>query len=764
MKTRFKVGKDGLLATAGIVVVLVFALLSFKDFSDQCFEYTYDMNIRRLGELSAENVDAIRIEFRHAEEYVKSVAASLSYMDDIMSPQAFELLGKMLSFSSFNRMWIVNPDGRAYDKDGMWLDVVDLAFFNEAKMGQSGILKIPQSSYNDKEVFLVFSPIFKGDEFIGVVSGVYELHSLIVNTANSQFDGFGYTHVFNSSGEMIIRSENRHSLVDKINIWDFFKSVKFEGGSDYDSFYQNVQLGKEGVVIFRKDGQERMGYYTPVGVNNWYMISMTSNEVVADYSKSINSFAFMLVLKVFSCFMILIAGIIYYSRKIRSRIMRTNNLLNISNQRFRIAAFHLTNDVIEYDIQKDAVYRIGDDPAFADTGRPIGNLADDLIEDRTLTGEALSVFRGALEQLKTGEKNQSCVLEAYDGAGKREWYDVVLTSIFDTTGKPVRAIGTIEDITRQKETEIRFAQEEQYRLAMMAEALETFVFDVTKGRYLYGYKRDEEQTSETDTAYQSELNIIVREIVHSDDRDKVLETLSLVSLKDRFDKGDARIEFDFRGRKGAGGETWLNCTTNLVINPETKDLIGYAYIKDITKSKRSELELKHEAERDSLTGLYNRNTSNRLIEEYLDRIDPNSVSAFFMIDLDRFKYVNDTYGHAAGDETLRAMADRLNGIFRQTDIVGRMGGDEFIVFVKDTQTQEAAENKADGVCRALKEIRISADKDYRISGSVGVCIVPEDGTKLETLYARADLALYAAKKAGKDRYMVFDVSMEKAGQ
>ena len=124
----------------------------------------------------------------------------------------------------------------------------------------------------------------------------------------------------------------------------------------------------------------------------------------------------------------------------------------------------------------------------------------------------------------------------------------------------------------------------------------------------------------------------------------------------------------------------------------------------------------------------------------------------FMIDVDNFKNLNDTRGHQAGDEFLIDLASEIKSSFRETDVVGRIGGDEFFALMRNVPGDSVTLRKAQELLDTIQEV--CADyRDLQLSSSIGISMFPQDGTTLEELYAQADGALYEAKRKGKNRYM-----------
>lgn len=162
---------------------------------------------------------------------------------------------------------------------------------------------------------------------------------------------------------------------------------------------------------------------------------------------------------------------------------------------------------------------------------------------------------------------------------------------------------------------------------------------------------------------------------------------------------------------------------------------------------------KEKANRDALTGLYNREFFEQYVRLQLHREELHTAALIF-IDVDDFKQVNDTLGHAFGDDILCCMAKRILGVFRHTDIAARYGGDEFVVFVPSVE-QEILLIRLQQLCEVFQQPYRNGAMVYQISGSIGAAIFPDDGEDYKTLLAHADEALYEAKNQGKGRYALY---------
>lgn len=181
-------------------------------------------------------------------------------------------------------------------------------------------------------------------------------------------------------------------------------------------------------------------------------------------------------------------------------------------------------------------------------------------------------------------------------------------------------------------------------------------------------------------------------------------------------------------------------------------------VKDINDKKGKEIELKKQADMDFLTEVYNRATTERLVSQVVSQkaIDGKGVHAFLICDLDNFKTVNDTLGHQIGDKVLVDAAHILKKHFRQTDIIGRLGGDEFIVLIQNINSFSAIKSTVGRLVKEFDQTYGEGDKTVRITVSIGISLSPLQGSDFLTLYEKADKALYRVKENGRNGFAIFE--------
>lgn len=205
---------------------------------------------------------------------------------------------------------------------------------------------------------------------------------------------------------------------------------------------------------------------------------------------------------------------------------------------------------------------------------------------------------------------------------------------------------------------------------------------------------------------------------------------------------------------------WANATLSLLRNKANTPTQFIVQLENITLQKKAEERLQHMAYHDPLTGLANRNK----LEQFINHVIATSRRqqtgfALMFIDLDRFKNINDTVGHAAGDMLLQIVSERLHGAVRNSDMVARLGGDEFILLVTDVKKAESVAIIAQKILDDVMRVICINQQALYVTTSIGISLYPSDGQNMEMLMKHADLALYRAKEKGRNNYEFYTSEM-----
>lgn len=245
--------------------------------------------------------------------------------------------------------------------------------------------------------------------------------------------------------------------------------------------------------------------------------------------------------------------------------------------------------------------------------------------------------------------------------------------------------------------------------------------------------------------------MVWKKLIHSEDLQKVAEGQKAV-LEGR------NVEVEYRIIKSNNEICWI--TTKMVGNKDKNGNITQIDGISINTNERKHLLLKNEhmALHDGLTNLPNRSLFEELCLTALARTDrQKTMLAIMFVDLDKFKVVNDNYGHDVGDSLLQSVSKRLRDCIRESDTVARMGGDEFAIVFVDIITLEDVSRKAQRIVHEMSRPFPVNGHEITISASVGISIYPSDGKDIPTLLKKADVAMYKVKEEGKNNYRFYSI-------
>jgi diguanylate cyclase (GGDEF)-like protein/PAS domain S-box-containing protein len=323
----------------------------------------------------------------------------------------------------------------------------------------------------------------------------------------------------------------------------------------------------------------------------------------------------------------------------------------------------------------------------------------------------------------------------------------------DSTGKAIRAIGTTIDITDRKNYEEALrTNEEQFRLITENVSDLIAMVDVTGKRI---YNSPSYRALFGDDVLVPGSNSFDQ--IHPDDRAAVINTFQ-ASLKTGVGH---RARFRFQLEDGSVRYIESQGSTIRAANGEVDRVVIVS--RDITDRLDSEERLKYLALYDHLTGLPNRVLLQERLQRAIERAAPvSALVAVLFLDLDDFKTINDSLGHAAGDLFLKTCADRIRSCLRESDTLARQGGDEFIIVLEDIETPEQANLIARRISDQLCQPQQLFTQEVAVSAAIGVSYYPLDGTTDEELLRNADAAMYQAKSEGKSSIRRFTNAMNVA--
>lgn len=302
--------------------------------------------------------------------------------------------------------------------------------------------------------------------------------------------------------------------------------------------------------------------------------------------------------------------------------------------------------------------------------------------------------------------------------------------------------------------------EERYRvtLSYISEVLfdDVLEADITEDKLLG--KNIQELTDSLkmprNSSYSATIDAISRKRVRKDFSEEYRRVLSKENIMKTFENGEKTMEYECIKRLDGVNYVWIRLNVCIFNSEITNTVHIIMYVKNIQKQKKEMEKLMEEANIDQLTGLYNKASTREMIENFLCQ-NTNSTYALMMLDIDNFKKVNDNFGHVFGDKVIAKMAKRLKSLFKATDIVGRIGGDEFMVFMPHVSDTAVVQARAAEILKSFESFIINEIENYNVSFSIGICM-GNGVNNFNKLYHYADLALYEAKKNGKNQFYFYE--------
>jgi len=323
----------------------------------------------------------------------------------------------------------------------------------------------------------------------------------------------------------------------------------------------------------------------------------------------------------------------------------------------------------------------------------------------------------------------------------------------DDCGEIIGILGISRDITKEYMMQWRHQQELKYLFELPEDTYATLFMDIedwrvirhrrqTTGPYVLSAQESMESFSQNALACLADPK--------DEETHRFYRNLSKSSLLELCSRGIRQHTLKYLRRMPNGDKIWVCVDIHFLVDPETGHPCAIWSLKNIDSIIQHTIHLRRAAATDEMTGLLNRAYTMNTIQQIITE-ESNTIHALFSLDIDCFKVLNDTLGHQAGDDFLIAFAKALKGCFRDSDVVGRIGGDEFFVLMKNVPNMGTVAKKAKTVMRISRKL-CSTYPVPGLSVSIGISLFPKDGTDLRTLYAKADGALYQAKRNTKNRF------------
>lgn len=298
----------------------------------------------------------------------------------------------------------------------------------------------------------------------------------------------------------------------------------------------------------------------------------------------------------------------------------------------------------------------------------------------------------------------------------------------------------------------RLVEERQTIFKRATEEMYDNIYELNITRNCYVGKRTEEYFESLGAKglpYDQGLRVIAEKQIREEFREGYVETFTPENVIKEYENNHNHLRYDFMMTEDGRTYHWMRIDAYTLFSEEDQSVHMFTYRKNIEAEKQKELQ----AATDGISGFFVRSAAEKLIIKTLAD-NPGRSYAFFIFDIDSFKQANDKFGHSFGDECIKGFTGIIRKHFPEEEILGRIGGDEFVAFVP-VPDEEWVRAKAEELSLALHVDFTSQGFTWKMSSSIGVALSPRDGTDFETLYKKADTALYETKQRGKNGYTVF---------
>ncbi len=334
--------------------------------------------------------------------------------------------------------------------------------------------------------------------------------------------------------------------------------------------------------------------------------------------------------------------------------------------------------------------------------------------------------------------------------GRPVWVHLTITVLRDAAGRPLHDISIVQDISARKEAEAQVLRSEQ-RFRNLVELSSDWYWELDAELRF----RDFGGRHEGDKFKQMLLGKLAWEVPGAE------SDIGWAEYRARLERREPFRDFEYGYSDRRGRRRFISVSGEPLHDADGR-FCGYRGVsRDITPRKEAEARIEYLASHDSLTGLPNRVMFSELLNHVLAASARNQRKfAVLFIDLDRFKFINDSLGHEAGDTLLREVATRLKDSLRASDIVARLGGDEFVMLLQDLRGIEQAGRIARKLLSAVIKPVMIQGQECRVTASIGISVFPDDARDESALMSHADIAMYHAKEEGKNNFQFYDGKLE----
>ncbi|NLY76158.1 MAG: EAL domain-containing protein [Firmicutes bacterium] len=673
----------------------------------------------------------------------------------------------------FIRITISDLQGNAWTSDDIYINIQDRVHFQKAVAGDEVVSNLLISKVEAKSIVVFAVPIYLNGRIIGTLNGVYGGEELSKITDGFRLGELGNSFIVNKSGE-IIAHDDRDLVYRKFN--PIQESRRDPSLKKLAGLIERMTQGETGAGNYRFLETDKYLGYAPIKGTDWSLaVAAPKSQIFKDINQLL---AFLLGSIGIICGIIIIAHfyVEYLRRRIAKEQQTSGNVIEIANiimikydRQGRIFEFNKFAE-IKTGFLKEEV--IGEKSIHELIDKEHKNSA--VLFDSLTTGACFRKTELALNT-KTGGKiyligHCNCLNPDTPDRRQYELMGIDITEMVETE-KQLResheklAALNEEILTSEEELRANYEElfesqqqlresEERYSLVVEAAGIGIWAWEAQTKKWFFSSECHKILEILPQSVHEFFQQIQAR--IHPDDYQAVYR-----QWKTYQNKKTGHYETEHRILLPNGEVRWVHALIKGVWTMDGKLIRMAGSYLNITKLKEYQHQLQYLAYHDSLTGLPNRlmlqNYWNELSTEHQD-----VKIALFFIDSDNFKLINDTLGHNFGDRLIMAIGARLRTILGKDQIIFRIGGDEFIICVPGFIETKEVDSFANQILQSFNEPFELENKRIHLTASMGIAIYPDHAVDVIELLKNADIAMFKAKELGKNRYVIYDPSLQTA--
>lgn len=415
---------------------------------------------------------------------------------------------------------------------------------------------------------------------------------------------------------------------------------------------------------------------------------------------------------------------------------------------------NLKSELFEYNELTNKIYFHTRRELLAGDQKYEENFPESWIQKKIVHPHFAEQFRAVFQNVKDSCDTYNIELVLQSKSGAYEWFQLKTKHVDSGERDGHTAVVLLEPTGRERTMELEYKQKMNFYEAMLSETVAYAEVDVESGHITRSgglWASYEEESRTNNESYTQVIQRHIPEVSCSEYVEQYQNHMDLGCIRELYNNGTTVQKYSF---KRYVGETlyWMELVVHTFKNQQTGNMYALLYLKNVDAQKKRELAQEIAAKQDPLTHVLNRTSFESEVVSFMAEPGEKHKGTLMMLDLDDFKTINDSYGHLKGDEALKTLVSVLQHIFREQDVIGRLGGDEFLVFVKNVTDKKILNERIEQLFTKLAEL----SGKNALTCSVGVRCVESAPFHYNQELGRADVALYRSKEKGKNQYSYYE--------